>query len=40
VDGDVREKFWLMKIDLAKNTFTYSKLKKIIEQKKNPQPKL
>jgi hypothetical protein len=27
VDGDVREKFWLMKIDLAKTTFTYSKLK-------------
>jgi hypothetical protein len=40
VDGNVREKFWLMKMDLTKPTFAYSKLKEIMEQKKNPKPKL
>jgi hypothetical protein len=35
VDGKVREKLWLMKKDLAKTEFTYSKQKEKMEHKTN-----
>ena len=40
VDGDKKSKFWLMKMDLTKPAFGYSKLKQIMEQKKQLKPKL
>ncbi len=43
VDADVKEKFWLVKMDVTKPAISYSMLKQIMEEKKEkktPKPKL